>query len=123
MLYSGEATLVSAPAANGEIGFMYQCSPLMSTIKQGEIRITPPKEGADTVRYAVSGGYVEADGHKVVVLATRAMDVNEVDRAATQERIAQVEQELNSAKEDDPRRAFLTEELEWQKHLEALTAK
>jgi len=116
MLYSGEVTFVSAPAAEGEIGFMYLCAPLMSTLRRGLVRIKET-ETSEARGFAVDGGYVEVDGHKVVVLASRAIALDEVDIAVSTERIAMNEKRLSELSEDDPRAVFVREEIEWQQYL------
>jgi F-type H+-transporting ATPase subunit epsilon len=122
MLFSGEADFVAAPAAEGEIGIMYRCAPFMSTLGKGEVRVKP-QMGDEPARFAVSGGYIEADGRKVVVLASRAIDVSTVDIALSRERIALNEQRLAALGEGDPQAAFLREEIAWQQHLEDLATR
>jgi F-type H+-transporting ATPase subunit epsilon len=118
MLFRGEAVLVSAPAAEGDIGMMYQCSPLMSTLRRGTIRI---KGADDTVTtFAVDSGYLEVDGYKVVVLASRAIDLATIDRDIALERIAKNERRLAELNNADPARAFSEDEIDWQKYLASL---
>lgn len=115
MLFSGEATLVSAPAGEGDIGMMYQCSPLMSTLRLGIVRV---KDEQDEVRsFAVDNGYLEVDGQKAVILATRAIDLEEVSKDIADERIAEDRARLAEMEEDDPGRAFLEEGIAWQEYL------
>ena len=116
MLYSGEVVLVSAPAAEGEIGLMYLCSPIMSTLNRGQVRIKETENG-EVIRYAVGGGYIEADGRKVVVLASKAINLAEVDVSIANERIASNEKRLTELAEDDSRAVFIREEIEWQRYL------
>jgi F-type H+-transporting ATPase subunit epsilon len=116
LLFSDEAEFVSAPAAGGEIGFMYLHAPIMSTLRMGEIRVRKPDAEA-VRRFAVSGGYIEADGRKVVVLASRAIEVSTVDVEISRERIAHNEKRLTELSADDPRRAFCRDEIAWQNHL------
>ena len=116
MLYSGEATFVSAPAAEGEIGFMYLCSPLMSTLRRGLINIKETENGAP-ITFAVDGGYVEADGRKVVVLASHAINLADVDPAISKARIEENEKRLAGLPEDDARAVFVRQEIAWQQYL------
>jgi F-type H+-transporting ATPase subunit epsilon len=119
-LFSGEAEYVSAPAAEGDIGFLHQCAPFMSTLKRGAVRIKETMAGEDADVFAVNGGYVEADGRKVVVLASHAINVAEVDVEIAQERIAANEQRLAELSEDDSRAVFIRDEIEWQNYLVTL---
>ena len=115
-LFSGDAVLVSAPAAEGEIGFMYLCSPLMSTLRRGCVRVKKT-ETSEPQRFAVDGGYVEADGYRVVVLASRAIDINKVDTSISKERIAANEKRLAELSPGDSRAVFMRQEIEWQTYL------
>ncbi len=122
MLYSAEASFVAVPATEGEIGFMYMRSPVMSTLNSGEVRVKP--EASDVVqRFAIAGGYVEADGHKVVVLANRAVNIADVDLSLVKERVTSFAQALAASEADDPERAFKSSELEWYTLLDKLVSR
>ena len=114
-VFNGEAVLVSAPAAEGDIGLMYQCAPLMSTLRQGVVRIKD--EAEKVISFAVSGGYLEVDGYKVVILASRALDLAKVDKDIANERIAQNEKRVSELKDDDPAKAYAEAEVSWQQYL------
>jgi len=122
MLFSDEVFSVTAPAADGEIGIMYLRSPIMSTLGRGEVRVKRQENDAP-IRYAVDGGYIEADGRKVVILASRAIDVATVDVNVARERIAKNEQLLATLAEGDSQAAFYREEIAWQRHLETLATR
>ncbi len=118
LLYSGDAVLVSAPAAEGDIGLMYQCSPLMSTLRRGVIRIKSDNDEVTT--FAVDDGYIEVDGYKVVVLASRAIDLAKVDKDFARERIALNEKHISEMGEGDPAKIFAETEISWQEYLVSL---
>jgi F-type H+-transporting ATPase subunit epsilon len=119
MLLSTEASFVAVPASEGEIGFLPGRSPVMSTLRSGEIRVKT--EGRDeTLRFAVTGGYVENDGHKVVVLATRAANIADIDPATVTERLAETERTLSALGDADPEQAFHSSELAWYTLLDRL---
>ncbi len=118
MLFSGRAVMVTAPAAEGDIGLMYQCSPLMSTLRRGLIRI---KDESDVVAtFATDGGYLEVDGHKVIVLASRAIDVSKIEKAISEQRIASNKKRAAELEEGSPARAFAESEISWQAYLASL---
>ncbi len=122
MLYSAEASFVAVPASEGEIGFMPMRSPVMSTLRSGEVRVRP--EGSEEMlHFAIAGGYVEADGHKVVVLANRAVDISQVDPLLVKERLASFEQALATSEADDPERSFKSSELSWYTLLDKLVSR
>ena len=66
-IWSGEASMVSAPAANGEIGILPGHEPLLSVLRAGEIRVTP-LSGA-RIRGQVEGGFLSVDSNKVTIVA------------------------------------------------------
>lgn len=77
-LFSGEATRVIAPLADGEAGFLPGHSPLLGLLKAGAVRIQD-RQGAEQTFY-VSGGFVEVQPGHVTVLADageRAADIDE----------------------------------------------
>jgi F-type H+-transporting ATPase subunit epsilon len=119
LLFSEEVNFVSVPASEGEIGILARRAPIMSTLKAGEIRIKR-EEGGEALRFAVAGGYVESDGRKVVVLASRAVDVATIDAEEVRSAKAEREKGLAGLAEDDPRAAFLRDELAWYTLLETL---
>jgi F-type H+-transporting ATPase subunit epsilon len=121
-LFKGDAHFVSVPAAEGEAGFLAQAAPLMSTLNRGLVRVKTDENDAEPKTFAVDGGYVEADGHKVVVLASRAIDVKSVDAAVSRERIAAAQQKLQALSEGDSSAAFYKEEIAWQTLLERVAS-
>lgn len=66
-IWSGEASMVSAPAAEGEIGILPGHSPVLSVLRAGEIRVTPVS-GAQ-VRGTVGGGFLSVDANRVTIVA------------------------------------------------------
>ncbi|MDR1088047.1 MAG: ATP synthase F1 subunit epsilon [Coriobacteriales bacterium] len=118
LLFSGEAVLVSAPAAEGDIGLMQQCSPLMSTLRRGAIRIKDEHDQVTT--FVVDGGYLEVDGFKVVVLASRAINLDRIDKDFAKSRIEQNEKRIAELEKDDPARAFAEAQISWQQYLVSL---
>jgi F-type H+-transporting ATPase subunit epsilon len=119
LIFSEEIYFVSVPAAEGEFGVLAKRSPIMSTLNNGEVRIRR-EEGGELLHFAVSGGYVESDGTKVVVLASRAVDVSTVDPEALRTDRAESEKKLTALAEDDSRAAFYRDELAWYTLLEKL---
>ena len=115
MLFRGEAVLVGAPAAEGDIGLMYQCSPLMSTLRRGTIRIK--SESDEVTTFAIDTGYLEVDGYKVVALVTHAIDIATADKSISQGIAEEYKKRLAELSEDDPARAFAQAEVDWHEYL------
>jgi len=118
LLFSGEAVLVSAPAGEGDIGMMYLCSPLMSTLRRGVIRIR--FENDELLSFAIDGGYLEVDGRKVIILASRAVDVSEIDKDVCKENIAKREKRISELEEGSPAMAYALSEVAWENYLLSL---
>ena len=117
LLFSEEVNFVSVPASLGEIGVLAKRSPFMSTLKSGVVRIKREAD-SEAIAFAVSGGYVETDGRKLVVLANRAEAMDRFDLEGVREQKAQNEAKLAALASDDPLAAFFRDELAWYTLLE-----
>ena len=78
-IYSGLVEAVFASASMGEIGIYPRHTPLLTTLKPGEVRVLI--EGKEEQFY-VSGGMLEVQPHVVTILADTAMRADDVDEAA-----------------------------------------
>ena len=81
-LFAGEASMVFAPAAQGEIGIAPRHAPLLTTLKAGEVRIQI--EGQAEQSFYVSGGALEIQPRLVSILADSAVRAHDLDEAAAQ---------------------------------------
>ncbi|MCL2807922.1 MAG: ATP synthase F1 subunit epsilon [Coriobacteriia bacterium] len=115
-LFNGKARLVSAPAGEGDIGLMYQCSPLMSTLRRGVIRIKNEDE-SEVTSFATDGGYLEVDGRKVIILASRAINLEEISKEDCMQSIAANEAHLAQLEEGSPAKAYAQSEISWENYL------
>jgi F-type H+-transporting ATPase subunit epsilon len=79
-IFSGEASMVFAPAVMGEIGIAPRHAPLLTTLKPGEVRVQTP--AGDEQFFYVSGGAIEVQPHLVTVLADTALRAKDLDEAA-----------------------------------------
>lgn len=66
-LFQGKAKALQVPGTDGFIGILDNHAPLISTLKEGKIKITDEK-GVDTF-FPINGGVVEVLANKVIVLA------------------------------------------------------
>jgi F-type H+-transporting ATPase subunit epsilon len=82
-IFSGEASMVFAPAVMGEIGIAPRHAPLLTTLKPGEVRVQTP--AGDEQFFYVSGGALEIQPHVVTVLADTALRAKDLDEAAAQQ--------------------------------------
>lgn len=79
-IFSGEAAMVFAPAAMGEIGIAPRHAPLLTTLKPGEVRVQLPS--GEEQFFFVGGGALEIQPHLVTVLADTALRAKDIDEAA-----------------------------------------
>jgi F-type H+-transporting ATPase subunit epsilon len=79
-VHSGEATMVFAPAAGGEIGIAPRHAPLLTALKPGEVRVQTP--AGEELLFWVGGGGIEVQPHKVTILADTAARAKDLDEAA-----------------------------------------
>jgi F-type H+-transporting ATPase subunit epsilon len=79
-LYSGPATMVFAPAKEGDVGIYPRHAPLLTLLKAGEVRVQTP-DGQEQ-HFFVGGGALEVQPNKVTVLADTALRAKDIDEAA-----------------------------------------
>ena len=97
-LYSGEASMVVAPGAMGELGILPHHAPLLTQIKPGVLKINLPN-GQEELLY-VAGGVLEVQPDKVTVLADVAERGDDLDEARAEEARRAAEQKLQSGEAD-----------------------
>ena len=72
-VWSGEASMVSAPAADGDIGILPGHAPVLAVLRPGTVRITDMSGAVHTVK--VDAGFLSVDSDQVsVVVDTAAGD-------------------------------------------------
>jgi F-type H+-transporting ATPase subunit epsilon len=79
-IFSGPATMVFAPASEGDVGIAPRHAPLLSLLKAGEVRVQTP-DGEEHF-FFVGGGALEVQPAKVTVLADTALRARDIDEAA-----------------------------------------
>jgi F-type H+-transporting ATPase subunit epsilon len=83
-VYSGEAAMVIAPGAAGELGILPEHVPLITRIKPGTVRVLPSDGGDEEVIY-VSGGIMEVQPDVVTILADTSVRAHNLDEAKAME--------------------------------------
>ena len=96
-IYSGEATMVFAPAEMGEVGIAPRHAPLITRIKPGTGRV---KTATEELPFFVGGGILEVQPHLVTVMADTALRAKDADEAAAQAAKTSAEERLAGAKTD-----------------------
>jgi len=82
-IYSGSVEMLFAPGEMGELGIMARHTPLLTSLKPGELRLKL-ESGEEHFIY-VSGGMLEIQPHVVTVLSDTAVRAKDIDEAAALE--------------------------------------
>ena len=93
-IFSGEASMVFAPAVMGDIGIAPRHAPLLTTLKPGEVRVQSPS--GEEQFFFVSGGALEIQPHLVTVLADTALRAKDLDEAAALQAKERAEEALRN---------------------------
>ncbi|MFW5426955.1 MAG: F0F1 ATP synthase subunit epsilon [Methylophagaceae bacterium] len=93
-IFSGACEAVFASAKMGELGIYPRHTPLLTSLKPGEVRVLV--DGKEEQFY-VSGGMLEVQPSVVTILADTAMRAEDVDEAAALEAKADAERAINDA--------------------------
>ena len=99
-IFSGEASMVIAPGKDGDLGIAPKHTPLLTTLRPGEIELH--KEGTEKEYIYITGGILEVQPHMVTNLADSATHSDKLDEDAALEAKNQAEEALKGAdkKED-----------------------
>jgi len=97
VIYDGEADLVIARIADGDIGVLVDHSPLVSTMEPGEVRI---REDDEQHVYAISDGFFKVSENLVQVLVEEAVVPEDIDVDAAETRIEEAERDLSEVSEE-----------------------
>jgi F-type H+-transporting ATPase subunit epsilon len=96
-VYSDDVELVLAPGIEGELGILPHHAPLMTALQPGEIMVR--KDGEESY-LAVSGGFLEVMGNRVMVLADACEHSEEIEEERAQEAVRRAQERLGSRETD-----------------------
>ena len=99
-IYSGEASFVVVPTVNGELGIYPRHEPVMSLVRPGALRLTVPNS-TEEILVAVSGGVLEVQPERMMVLGDVAVRSTEMDQARAEEARKVAEQRLSQAQDGE----------------------
>jgi F-type H+-transporting ATPase subunit epsilon len=83
---------VTAPSVQGEFGVLPGHLPLLAALRTG---IVTYRQGAETTKCAVGGGFAEAGPDKMVILTDEYTDRERIDPVIVRKELGEVEQELH----------------------------
>jgi F-type H+-transporting ATPase subunit epsilon len=97
-LFSGEATMVFAPAIQGEVGIAPMHTPLLTPLNAGDVRVQVV-DGDEEIIY-VSGGMLEVQPHVVTILSDTALRAQDIDEESALRAKEDAERALADNKSD-----------------------
>jgi F-type H+-transporting ATPase subunit epsilon len=109
VIYDGEANLIIARIADGDLGALVDHSPLVSTVEVGEVRI---RQDDEQLVYATSDGFFKVSENLVQVLVEEAVSVEDIDVNAAEDRVEEAERELSEVSEEAEDRDRVVAEIE-----------
>ncbi len=98
VIYDGEADMVVARIADGDIGVLVDHQPVVSTVEIGAVRINQDDERHV---YATSDGFFKVSENLVQILVEEAVAAGEIDVDAAENRVEQAENELSEVSDED----------------------
>ncbi|MEO8149330.1 MAG: ATP synthase F1 subunit epsilon [Bacteroidia bacterium] len=69
-IFAGECTSVHVPGTEGQMQFLNNHAPLITTLGKGKVKV---KSAEGDSQYEISGGVVEVLKNKVIVLAEKVI--------------------------------------------------
>ena len=98
VIFDGEADMVVARIADGDIGILVDHQPVVSTVEIGAVRINQDDERHV---YATSDGFFKISENLVQILVEEAVAAGEIDVDASESRVEEAENELSEISEED----------------------
>lgn len=111
-VFDQEVQTVTIPGADGEIGVLENHVPLVTPLALGEI---VAKSNGEEFFMAVSGGMVEVQPHRVLILADQAERAEEIDLELAEEARKRAERIMKEKHTDEE--SFASAEAELQRAL------
>lgn len=101
---SEEVDEVTAPGFVGELGILPGHTPLLTTLRVGELSY---KKGNQQFRLAVNWGYLEVEGDNITVLVDTAEKADEIDLARAKAALGRAEDALKTLPHEDKKYAVM----------------
>jgi F-type H+-transporting ATPase subunit epsilon len=112
LAFSGEVDQVDVPGAEGDFGVLAGHAPIVAALRPGILVI---RSGGTQQKIIVLGGLAEVSDNTMTVLADVATAMEEVDRKAFADQVAQMEAKL--AEKEGP---ALDHAIEWLDHFKSI---
>ena len=100
---------VTAPGTVGELGILPGHTPLLTTLKVGELVY---RQGSETFHVAVNWGYVEVEDDTVTVLVETAEPADDIDLERAKAALGRAEEALKTLSSEDKNYKIMESALE-----------
>ena len=100
-IFDGEADLVIARIADGEIGVLVDHAPTVSTVEIGDVRI---RQNDERHVFATSDGFFKVSENLVQILVEEAVPAGEIDVHEAENRVEEASREVSEAEAAEDRR-------------------
>ena len=91
LVYSDEVDILVAPGTDGQLGILPHHEPLMTILRAGEMIA---RKGNEEISWAISGGFLEVQLDRIIVLADVAERAEEIDLTRAEEAKRRAEERL-----------------------------
>ena len=98
LVLSEQVDEVTAPGSVGEFGLLPGHTPMLTTLKVGELTY---RKGAELFHVAVNWGYVEVENDQVTVLVETAEPADQIDLARAKAALGRAEEALQKLNPED----------------------
>jgi F-type H+-transporting ATPase subunit epsilon len=102
LVWSGEAKVVNARTAGGEIGILANHMPILSLLEAGVVEVQTAD--GDSVMAAVDDGFISVAANRVSILAGRADLATDIDASAARSELDQARGEGDDHSDSEIRR-------------------
>ena len=101
LLMSADVEQVVVPGSEGDFGVLVNHAPVLSTMRPGVVDIT--EADGKKQRIYVRGGFAEVNPLGLTVLAEEAINMEDLDAAALEQKISNAEEDVADATSDEKR--------------------
>ena len=109
LILSEAVEMVVVPGEEGDFGVLANHAPVISNIRPGTLAVF--EGGAVTQRFFLAGGFAEVTKERCTILAEGAIRVEDIDRAALDQELKDLREDVSAASDEDER-AKATQALE-----------
>ena len=100
LIFTDDVGMIIVPGKGGDIGVLTNHSKLLSSLRPGKIMVYG--ESKNLIKsFFVSGGFVEINSAKCIVLAENAADINDLDKQSLQQEIQSLQSENDEKSKND----------------------